>query len=58
MKLNVGDGSPVEFECWTGGVKLGRGAVQSAEDIELVVAKVYRGGVVGLERRPRLRAQL
>jgi hypothetical protein len=57
VKLNVGDGAPVEFECGTGWVGLGWGAVECAEDIELVVAEVDGGGVVGLKGRAGLGAE-
>ncbi len=58
MKLDIGDGPPVEFECGASGVKFGWGSIDRAEDIELVMPKIYWSRVVGLKWRTRLRPQL
>ena len=48
----AGAGSaPVEFEGWTGGVNLHRGAIHAAKYIELVMPIVDRDRIVGLKRR-------
>jgi len=49
VKLDVGDGSPVEFKGGASGVSFDGGAVELAEDVELVVVEVDGGGVVGLK---------
>src|SRR5580704_972252 len=57
VQLHGGNGAPVEFKSGTGRVEFHRSTVDHAEDVELVMTIVDRGGVVGLKRGAGLRVQ-
>src|ERR1035441_3006798 len=54
MKLHVGNGSPVEFECRTNRTIFTRSSIYGPEDIRFVLTEVYLCRVVGLEWRASL----
>src|ERR1700735_949959 len=57
MKLDIGDGSPVEFKCRSDRVNLHWSAAHAPKDIGFVMPQIYRRRIIGLEWRSSLRPQ-